>query len=810
MFHRVRPAIRSLVSDRVAASGQDGETAGPEQIAAALCDESAAEVVATIRRLLADKQQTTAISVATAIGGPHGALAAGIIAGRRDFNGLAWSLLKDQSPEIWSRLAPDEYVRAGMETDRKATLAALRSLVQNPPATVPAGSWLALLGPVFGYREAELARALFQRLDRAVDDGTGIDRDLVWQRDWLRDWVAGPADAIGCDRAQGTVASFAILDYRHPDRFRASANIGDHVQSLAALGHVVRHQNLTFTGPDELTDLAERLQQRVRPEIRRAELEGTIGLHLAQRDASQCDVLPVDTWALAFGWYMHPQYQVRCDFPFHQNLRPIFVSCHISRRQLLTPQAIEYLQRYGPIGCRDWTTVDLLLSAGVDAFFSGCLTTTVSNVFPHTDRGPAAEAPWAYIDTRPPEDAENFVLGHQRRLDIRTRPFVRNVDDATAMLDSWRSEYAGITTSRLHVYLPARSIGATIDFAPKNPADPRFAGLAPLDDAGFDAIRTKINTSLETVLGAALSGAPVEQVYDLWRRLTADDVAAAKARLARPVAIAAPSYDLAKVIGAAPPLPAGLTDETVHIAVRVNARHPQLLRVLLSSVAEHSSRPVHARIVTRAPEAFAVDDLEADFAGLKVSVVDTRDFGGRLTKPGGGWLGPAEVDKFLTPELLPGVDRLDQLLAAARPQGTRHTSGYTVLLGAAQRLKQQVERSEELRRIVHQRHGYDFYRFKTDVLVINTRRWRDDAVFAGCVRWAENFGLDFREALHAEVGPEHTELDPRWHRVPTQDADADAALVHWSEQPRPWTGEPAPLAEAWLAARQTMRDRTTR
>ena len=54
-----------------------------------------------------------------------------------------------------------------------------------------------------------------------------------------------------------------------------------------------------------------------------------------------------------------------------------------------TPEAIEYLMRYGPVGCRDWTTVYLLLSIGVPAFFSGCLTTTIDTVFPDL-RGAAA------------------------------------------------------------------------------------------------------------------------------------------------------------------------------------------------------------------------------------------------------------------------------------------------------------------------------------------------------------------------------------------------------------------------------------
>ena len=84
----------------------------------------------------------------------------------------------------------------------------------------------------------------------------------------------------------------------------------------------------------------------------------------------------------AFGWHMHPLFDLRYDFPYHPNIRPLFFSFHVNRLDMLTDEAQDYLRRYGPVGCRDWTTVYLLLSAGIDAFFTGCLTTTVDALFP--------------------------------------------------------------------------------------------------------------------------------------------------------------------------------------------------------------------------------------------------------------------------------------------------------------------------------------------------------------------------------------------------------------------------------------------
>ena len=155
---------------------------------------------------------------------------------------------------------------------------------------------------------------------------------------------------------------------------------------------------MDYDGPQDLVDLLRQLRGRVRPELQQDTIHGRIQLIQIDRDASSYSAIPPDTWALAFGWYMHAIFESRYGLPFHPNVLPIFISFHCSKRDLLTDQAIESLKRFGPIGCRDWTTVDLLLSVGVPAFFSGCLTTTVRTVFPDPVAPPPADAPVAYID----------------------------------------------------------------------------------------------------------------------------------------------------------------------------------------------------------------------------------------------------------------------------------------------------------------------------------------------------------------------------------------------------------------------------
>lgn len=76
------------------------------------------------------------------------------------------------------------------------------------------------------------------------------------------------------------------------------------------------------------------------------------------------------------GWFMwKPQ-----NFPPANCINPLFVSFHIVplfKKTFFTPETIEYLKRYEPIGARDVGTQRLLESYGINSYFSSCLTLTL-------------------------------------------------------------------------------------------------------------------------------------------------------------------------------------------------------------------------------------------------------------------------------------------------------------------------------------------------------------------------------------------------------------------------------------------------
>jgi len=794
-------------------------------------------VVAQVRSCLADGRGGLAVALATSLSQqaathPVGALAEALVAARRGYPELAWRAFAEVPAELWAVHAADEWVRTGLLVEPEQTLATVRELAGRADAPVAADGWLALVGPVFAHGDEELTRALYTRLDQAVGDGSTVGDDLVVQRDWLRPWVAASGDSPQGTAPDGQV-SFAVMDYGHPGRNRASANIGDHVQSLASLGHLARHQKLTFDGQADLVELLQQLHGRVRPEMARDEVEATVNLVAVDRDASMYNEVPPNTWTLGFGWFMHPMFEIRYGFPFHENLLPIFVSFHCNHRGLLSPEAVDYLKKFGPIGCRDWTTVDILLSVGVPAFFSGCMTTTVSTVFPEIPEKPAADAPVAYVDVPDsvvPSGAPTYRHSYD---EVRFRSFAHNVYDAIDLLETYRRKHSGLVTSRLHCYLPGRSIGCPVDFQPKNRSDIRFAGLIDITDGEFDAIRDGISAKLEKVMSAALSGQEPEQVYALWRELTAGDVEAARRRHDAPAKVAPARADLtaglARAVAATQGPPASEdASGTVHVGVHVprGTLGGDALAVLATSVVRSTESPVHLWLLGRVDPAQA-DGLRAALPGTPVSVVPTAGLGADLRRVGGSKPAPRDVDLTALPELLPGVDRLvllpadalvtgdvaelaaidlaGHVLAAPTVPGTKGTSGFSVLHAAGNRLGPETVAAAELRRQGHQRHAFDFDAFDVDVLVLDLAALRASGFTARAVPYVEQFGLTFKELLFLEVGPQRAVVPAAWHAMPGRTVLEGALLTHWNGPGKPWGDGVVPARDTWRAAAAAVR-----
>ncbi len=782
-------------------------------------------IVAQVRALVGAKDHDTAVAIAESLRAQPGTaelghLAAGIAAARRGYRELAWEELRGLPRATWATYAPAEYIRSGFTVAPEEALREIRALVAEDPPEVRAKSWHEVLAAVWGSGESELARDVFAIFDRHAREDDPLWRNAELQRDWMRPWVeadpASPTAPAPPDRRR----TFAVMDYGHPSATKASANIGDHIQTIAALAHLVRHRNVRLHGREDLIDLLAQFRARTRPERLDDGVHADLEVITAHRDASIYEPIPEDTWILCFGWFMHSLFRMRHAFPMHRNLRPIFVSFHCNKRELLTPDAIEYLKRYGPVGCRDWPTVDLLLSIGVPAFFSGCLTMTIDTVFPDLTAPPAADAPVAYVDV--PATDGGVAFKHSSDA-VRRRSFVANIYAALELLERYRREHRAVVTSRLHCYLPVRSLGMDVDFRPENRSDVRFDGLIDISDAEFAAIRDGLLDKLERVFGAILEGRPEDEVYALWRELTADDVAAAERRHrleSRPAsvdpAVTGRAQAAVEASVAHGPPPAA---DPVHVALVVPKGGLPSAAVLIASLLERASRPLHLWLLARGGAEPVEHQIAERFPQLSFTWVPIRGMGRDLGTPTGKPPDPVSMTRLLLPDLLPSASRVVLLplpsvvtgdvaelaaldlgphaLAAPPRASIADASGFGVLHAAAMRLEDRSQAASALRRTGYARHAFDFDSFRADVLVLDLDRLRRDGFIAQALPLVAEFGLDDVEVLHYLFGPQHAIVPERWALVPTRTPHRGPGLIHWADDVKPWQLPLAPDRDEW-------------
>lgn len=594
---------------------------------------------------------------------------------------------------MWSR-------RRSKATGRRTTPPRARSLaaladadgIERDPGSVATEDLAWFAGRLVVTGQVSAARALVEEADRRdpAELGEGKRRRLDHLRPWTHPtaWPAPPAGAV----------QIGVLHYRQPDRPRGSKNIGDYVQTLSVLGNLARFSEVEFTGVDGLGELATELQSRVRPELRISTEPRRVHLVPVSRDFSQGDPVDDGTWLPAFGWHLHSSFELTYGLPYHPRLRPVFFSFHLHALDALDDATLAYLRGHGPIGCRDWSTVDVLLSAGVDAFFTGCVTTTVDAVFPTLDsldrRGALAVG---VVDADPPSDlppdrpVERFANAEAENRDLE---LVDGTRAAIELLDRYQRRLAEVVTSRLHAYLPATSLGLPVDFRPKVPGDARFTGLTGLrpDSTDFVAMRDGLRELLADTFGRVVAGAEADEVHAGWVERTTPLVEEARARHRAPH----PAY---------PPVPlspaGGASGVTVD-GVRV-LPEPENLLALPDLIPEAS------RVVVVARDQAA----ETESAAL----LATTDLGGHAV----------------------GARLSDEPAAV-------------VWRRAADRLP--PDQAGELRRVLNAKHPFATRAFAPGPLVLDLDTMRADPARAEAVALAAYFGLEGREALLAYTGPE--------------------------------------------------------
>jgi len=262
------------------------------------------------------------------------------------------------------------------------------------------------------------------------------------------------------------------------------------------------------------------------------------------------------------------------------------------------------------------------------------------------------------------------VTTHQSD-EYRNIPLVDGLRAASAVLETYRQDLASAVTGRLHAYLPLAALGVPVEFTPPFAGDVRFAGLTGLHpgDRRLIEMGDRIRDLLARMFARVVAGATEDEVYALWRDLTQDRVAEARARFGAPIgeppsttidvrAAAAASRRGGRRFGPHETVDAqAVTD--VALAFDRSLAYPAA--VLLESIVAHASGPLRLWVLGRQLQDADQAWLAAAFPDVPMTFLPCDEIGygpTAVVRPRDAGTTDSDLDWLLLPELLTDVDRV--------------------------------------------------------------------------------------------------------------------------------------------------------
>lgn len=607
---------------------------------------------------------------------------------------------------------------------------------------------------------------------------------------------------------------WGVMSYRHPFFASASTNIGDYVQSLAPLAALLS-RNVDLVDSSISRRVLERMREHL-TQVSAATQHSPVCLVDVPRDASSIADIPENTWLVANGWFSHQSRSGVYDFPFHKNVIPIFISVHIASEALLTEDGISYLKKYGPIGCRDWRTVELLISRGVPAFFSGCLTMTLGKRFQF---GQDESGSTVNIDVIKDESK-----GGKQIAQLIPRMRFWNVSDGVGKAFSWIEVLAKsslVRTSRLHSALPAFSLGTSVEFTPRDIDDTRFNGLLGLSaDKSFEQISNRANSILESVLDFFLEGITREEFIIEWKKLTSgfaeeSERISAKRNVILNVNELDIKHPLLKHVNDRP------NTNALSVAFVFDRNLLPVLRNTVRSLVVSNPWVEKIYIVGRGFDLIDVrnslpvevwESVVIEFFSVDDYVWgDTR---GLLTHTSA-----SALDRLLLPSLLEEESKvlyLDLDLIVRRDVSYLCSVDLSSTLIAGKRSYQagwssqsRLAKSVEGSLTASTRDRFNLFRdsypgpdyaVNAGVLLMNLRLMREESAFKSVNELVTEFGIHDQHFLNMTGRGRIAVIPDRYNYVPGQDFVEDPAIVHWAGTRKPWMKGWVPFQTEWRLA----------
>ena len=182
------------------------------------------------------------------------------------------------------------------------------------------------------------------------------------------------------------------------------------------------------------------------------------------------------------GWYMYnPK-----EWPPNECIDPLLISMHLCQscnihKKILSSDGISYLKKHGPIGSRDKGTLSILKEAGIDTYFSGCLTLTLPKFIDveKKDFILLVDAGERVLEVLKTKTKRNFFNLTPCFTFIKTLTTKERFIFAEYILRLYQSA-ACVITSRLHAAMPCLALETPVLLLNKAKDQYRFEGLKEL------------------------------------------------------------------------------------------------------------------------------------------------------------------------------------------------------------------------------------------------------------------------------------------------------------------------------------------
>jgi len=151
--------------------------------------------------------------------------------------------------------------------------------------------------------------------------------------------------------------------------------------------------------------------------------------------------------------------------PASRKIIPVFLGVHF-RIPPTSKKSIEYLRKYAPIGCRDYSTYNMMESLGIPSYLNGCMTATLPKrmIQPSSGKVFMVDIP-EKLEDYIPVDVRNkieYISQIEYFSDDEKTKYKKTRIKTLDLYEKYQKEASLVVTSRLHCASPCMAMGIPV------------------------------------------------------------------------------------------------------------------------------------------------------------------------------------------------------------------------------------------------------------------------------------------------------------------------------------------------------------